>query len=106
MLLFAQALSTDPMGGWGSLVIQGGAFGLLAWIVIVLGPKTLKEAREALREAREEREHRDAKFVAMAEMQEAKFAERNANIVHEIEKQTAAIMKFLEQSVCRWDKPK
>jgi hypothetical protein len=38
----------DPSSGWASLVLQGGAFGLLTYVVTVLAPKALVDAKAEL----------------------------------------------------------
>ncbi len=48
----------DPLGGWGSLGLQGTAMALLAYIVVKLAPAALKDARE-------EREKREATVNVM-----------------------------------------
>ncbi len=69
----------DPLGGWGTLVLQGGAFALLAWIVMRLAPAVLKDARE-------EREKRESIFTAVIGALQDRQDTRNKEIVDAIEK--------------------
>lgn len=85
-----QVQPVDPLGGWFAVLLQGGAFGLLTYIVAVLGPRYFRDARE-------ERDKRDSNFIAMAEILQTKFAERNAILAQHIEKQTAYLTNSLEK---------
>lgn len=75
----------DPVGGWGSLVLQAGAFGLLAYIVTMLYPRQQKEIRE-------EREKRDQMFMNMIDVLQNKFNERNERISQAIKDQTVSLL--------------
>jgi hypothetical protein len=79
MLVFAQvpAVPPDPFSGWGSLLLQGGAFVLLAYMVIRLAPQLFKEMRE-------EREARDTKFATAIDNLQNKYDERNESITQTI----------------------
>lgn len=54
---------------WPSLLIQGGAFALLTYIVTVMAPKILAASIS-------EREARDLRFIAAIELLNSGFAER------------------------------
>lgn len=75
----------DPLAGWGTLLLQGGAFGLLCIVVVYLAPKAMKEAKE-------ERAARDATFQALVELMQTKFEDRNKLMTAAIEKQTVSLM--------------
>lgn len=76
--LLAQAADTaTPLGGWGSLVLQGGAFGLLTYIVAYLAPQLMKESRK-------EREARDQLFNTVMDALQTRFDDRNRAVVKEI----------------------
>lgn len=49
-----------PLDGWAQIILQAGSFGLLAYVVVVLVPKAMKDARDerekAAQSCREERE--------------------------------------------------
>jgi hypothetical protein len=84
-LLLAQANTIEgPLGGWGLLVIQGGALGLLGVLIIYILPKESESNRR-------EREARDAIQVKMIETLQERFEMRNSKIVEAIEKQTVTL---------------
>jgi formiminotetrahydrofolate cyclodeaminase len=83
-LLLAQNTIEGPLGGWGLLVIQGGALGLLAVLIIYILPKESESNRK-------ERESRDAIQVKMIETLQERFEMRNSKIVDAIEKQTVVL---------------
>lgn len=99
--MFAEA---DQMAGWGQLILQGGAFALLVYIVTVMYPKSVTESRE-------EREKRDSNFTKMLDSQQEKFGSRNLTIVAALERQTSQLGEKLDKhtegmnrallSVCR-----
>ena len=62
MMLFSQQLS-DPTGGWASLVLQGGALLLLAYLVMVVFPAYQHDITEERKEHAKERERRDKDFT-------------------------------------------
>ena len=87
MLLFAQTV--DSLGGWGSLVLQAGAFGLLTYIVIFSFPTYTKEVRE-------ERERREVAFTGLIDALQTKFGDRNALLRAAIELQTEKLAAKLD----------
>lgn len=92
MELIAQAApAADPLGVWGGLILQGGAFALLTYVVVRLAPMALKEARE-------EREKRDATFQAVITGLEVKFDERSEKIVRAVEAQTQSLASAVADS--------
>lgn len=93
LALFAQ-VSSDSVPPWLSVFLQGGAFLLVVYIVIIVYPKAAKEARE-------EREARDARFVTVIDTLHGKFDERNTHVVAAVKEQTALISKAFEASASR-----
>lgn len=81
MPLFAEA---DPLGGWLQVILQGGALGLLGYIVIYIYPRSAAEARM-------EREGREKAFGSLVALMQDKFEERNQRVVNAIERQTTAL---------------
>ena len=53
MEFFAQIAGGDPLGGWLSLLLQGGSFGLLAYMLVVSLPKEREADRIAQAGTRE-----------------------------------------------------
>lgn len=104
-MLFAQAVPAIPGAGEGlgimSVVIQGGALSLLAYVIVYLAPRLLREEREerALREKeyRAEREARDDKFERIVSSNEVKFEQRSAAMVTSINDQTRVIAGSIER---------
>jgi len=68
---------------WFSVVLHGGSFALLAYIVTVMYPKAAADARA-------EREGRDAKFAELIEKISDQFDTRNEKIVDAITKSCRA----------------
>lgn len=110
MSLIAQvATNTDPFGGWGSLVLQGGAFGLLVYVVTVMYPRAAKDQRE-------EREKQDEVFRKTLSDLQMRFEARNDKITVAVNAQTDKLATALTQnadrieqavaSVCRHTPPK
>jgi hypothetical protein len=91
-MLLAQ-VQADPFGGWGGLLLQGGAFVLLAYIVIVLAPRMFKESRD-------EREKRDALFQSVLTDLTKSHDNRTTAIIGAIHEQTDAMTKAMA-SVCQ-----
>lgn len=91
MLPFAEM---NDVWGWGQLAIQGGAFSLLAVIVVYLYPR-------AAREAREEREKREAAHAAIIELIQSRFEARNAQVVQALTQQTRELNAGVAQSAAR-----
>lgn len=102
--MFAQG--ADPAAAWSQLIIQGGAFGLLVYIVVRLAPRIIDETKK-------ERESRDIRFEALINLMQLKFEERNAKIVQaisdqkdswieEIRRHTAAVIDATK-SACRYN---
>jgi hypothetical protein len=87
-------VSADPFGGWGTMILQAGAFGLLTYVVVFMYPRASKEARE-------ERESRDQLFSGMVHTLQEKFEERNEKIVASVEKQTQALSTTFNESASR-----
>lgn len=97
-------MAPDPLNGWGNLILQGGAFVLLAYIIVVMVPKILGEMRV-------EREARDQNFTRLMDALQDRFDSRNAVLAQsirdqtdsfraQIEKQTVVLEKALS-AVCR-----
>jgi type II secretory pathway pseudopilin PulG len=76
----------DPLGGWMTVVIQGGALGLLAVLIIYILPREAENNRKE-REAREILQNRTLETL------QEKFETRNAKIVDAIENQTRTLAK-------------
>ena len=92
--MFSQ-VATDPLGGWASLILQGGAFALLTYIIVYMWPKESSNARD-------ERIKREVVFTAALEDMSAKFDKlvttmnnkfdaRNDRVVVALEKQTETL---------------
>jgi F0F1-type ATP synthase membrane subunit b/b' len=107
MPTFAEA---EPLGGWATLLLQGGAFALLVYIITVMYPRATKDAKE-------ERQNRDQTFAELVKEMHATFEDRNKSmadsigksmdsqgqqIVNEIQIQTATMTNGLEK-ICRAD---
>lgn len=80
----------DAAGSSSSLVLQGGAFGLLAYIVAVLAPRMFAAARE-------EREARDKAFAVLVEGLQSRFEERTKALIEAMENQTRMLTAQMEQ---------
>ena len=78
-------VNIDPLGGWASLILQGGAFVLLTYMITVLIPKEMKLARE-------ERERQAGQFKTIVDDLNSKFDDRNGHIVNAVEKQSAILV--------------
>lgn len=102
-MLFA---AEEQFGGWMQLLLQGGAFALLAYIVVQLAPRLMSESRR-------ERENREANFAALINTMQEKFETRNQilassiveqtrRLVAEMEKQTAMFTNTMDK-VCKAD---
>lgn len=92
--IFAQVAAPAPMDSvspWASLLLQGGAFGLVTYIVVKLYPA-------AAREARAEREARDAMFSTTIQMLQTKFDERSDRIIGSISDQTDTLAASIADS--------
>lgn len=81
MNLLAQTVVADPVAPWGALILQGGAFALLAYIVIVLAPRMLTEAIK-------ERQQRDESFSLLVGAIQDRFEVRNREIILALQEQT------------------
>ena len=79
------AMPVDPFGGWISLLMQAGALGLLAVIVIKLFPQQQRDLQS-------ERERRDALFTAALTAAQEKFSDRNKLVVEAIKEQTKVLL--------------
>jgi hypothetical protein len=79
---------------WFNVILQGGAFALLTYIVIVMGPSTFRDNRI-------ERETRDRRFEDIIRLMQERFAERSNQIVAAIEKQTALINQVNKEGAQR-----
>lgn len=86
--MLAQVVDTT----WPSVFLQAGAFGLLAYIVIVLYPKSVSEARV-------EREQRDIRYETLVHLLQGKFEERNNAIVNAVRDQTESWIEELKREV-------
>lgn len=108
-VIFAQTL-TDPLPGWASIVLQGGSFGLLAYMVIKLMPAS-DIANRIERESRDknsqgERELRDKNFkediLRLMEIHDKsinklqiEFREHLSQILIHCEKETQSLASLL-----------
>lgn len=79
----------DPLGGWASIILQAGAFGLLTYVVVVLFPRTMKEQTE-------ERERRDKSFSTIVSSLQHEFERRNERIEKAIRDQTITLITELK----------
>ena len=86
---------TDPTTPWLSLILQGGAFTLIVYIVCRLYPAEAKAARE-------ERYSRDKVMTDLIERLQAKFEERNERLIESIDKQTVRLERTFER-VCNYN---
>ncbi len=82
--MFAQV---DP--NWLQVILQFGALGILAALILVIYPRITRESRE-------EREKRDAVFVQAIASLQARHDERNAALVAAIERQTERLAEQLK----------
>lgn len=87
-MLFAEAL--EPSISVWQLILQAGAFGLLCWVVIVLAPNMLRDARQ-------ERESRDTRFEQLVNTLQARNDARNDAIVASIQSQTDRLVQQIEK---------
>ena len=90
--MFGVESSVDPISPWFNVLLQTGAFGLLAYIVVLLFPKHSKELRQ-------ERENRDKLFSDELEKLQAKFAERNEAITQAINRQTETLVQQMRENI-------
>jgi hypothetical protein len=96
--------SADPLNGWGTLILQGGAFMLLVYIVVWMYPKAAKEQRE-------ERETRDQLFADLVKGLQDKDEKRSDKILEALYEQTGTLstafrdaagdMKTAVAGICR-----
>jgi hypothetical protein len=91
--LLAQVIASpgDPTANWAWILLQGGSFGLLCFIVMVLAPKIIKEARE-------ERQNRDRQFELIVDKLQLSFESRARDLITALEKQTGTIVTELVRS--------
>jgi hypothetical protein len=80
-MVLSQIADVSPVPPWLSLVIQGGSFALVVFIVAYLYPKSAKEARD-------DRNERDDKWQALVATLQTKFEERNDKITAAFDRQT------------------
>lgn len=73
-----------------SLILQAGAFGLLAWIVVYMYPHQVREARA-------ERETRDQRFEALVILIQDKFDERHRAAIDAIHKRPDSWVEQLKR---------
>lgn len=85
------ASSPDPLGGWGLLLLQGGSFALLVYILTIMVPKELDEQRE-------ERQNRDRHFADLVQKLEEDCSGRTEVLAAQLEKQTAILVNTLEKN--------
>jgi len=112
----------DPLGGWGSLFLQGGAFALLTYIVVWLGPRIMQmsvderrerdlaaaKEREADRVARHNIADRFTQAVAECwEMSSREAGKDRAAFAVRSEKMEARLTSLEKKldTVCRFDQP-
>ncbi len=82
--MFAQV---DP--NWLQVILQFGALGILAALILVIYPRITRESRE-------EREKRDAVFTQQMESLQQRHDSRNAALVAAIERQTERLAGTLK----------
>lgn len=97
----------EPTGGWGSLVLQGGAFGLVCILVLYIIPQHLRESRKEReqrdKEAREERERLADRFDRIIVIVQDKFEARNKDIVAAVKEQTSTLDRTFEEGLSRME---
>ena len=93
-MLFADVAPADPLAMWGGLILQGGAFGLLTYIVVVFAPRVMRDARE-------ERESRDKAFSSTIDALQTRFEARNQEVITSIKEQTQILATALNSSSSR-----
>ncbi len=89
-ILLAQTI--EPLGGWGGLVLQFGAFGLLTYIVTILLPAHDRTVSEERKGWQEERWNRDKMFMSA-------LAGLSDTISKAIDKQTDGINRHIDASI-------
>ena len=82
-------LLSDPLGGWASIILQAGAFGLLAYVVIWMFPSVMKDQAE-------ERIARDRHFAMIVASLQVEFGKRNERIENAIRDQTISLTTELK----------
>lgn len=93
-MIFGDANAVDPLAQWGSIALQGGAFGLLTYIVVVFAPRVMKESRD-------EREERDKRFSSIIDTLHARFEDRNKELIASVKDQTQILATSLQSSSAR-----
>lgn len=83
----------DPMAGWISLVVQLGALGILAYVVMYLAPQLMREVRA-------DRAGMDERHARTLELLQTKFEARTSLTVAAIERQTERLERAM-QAVCK-----
>ncbi len=81
----------DPLGGWGTLILQGGAFALLVYIIAIMYPKETEAGRK-------ERIERDTAFIAALTSMELKADVRNDRMVAALERQTTSLQVSIDKN--------
>lgn len=86
----------EPVAPWLSIIIQGGSFALIVYIVTIMWPRAQKDNRE-------ERERRDVRFEEMISTLHIKFHDRNQAVIEAIKGQATVenqerIIKALEKN--------
>lgn len=84
-------MPADGIAPWISVVVQGGAFALIAYLITVLEPKRRDEERA-------EREKRDATFERIIERTYAEFDKRTDKTVTAIKEQTTDFRSALKDA--------
>src|ERR1700678_4225519 len=84
-------LAPDPLGSWGSLILSGGSFVLLTYILTIMVPRELDKQRE-------ERSDRDKHFADLVIKLEDDCAGRTKDLAQKIEKQTAILVNTMDKN--------
>lgn len=86
-MLFAEL---DPLGGWGQIILQGGSFVLLVYIIVIMYPR-------ATREAREERASRDQLFAETIAAMNVGFEIRATKLATSTEENAKLVARAAEK---------
>jgi hypothetical protein len=85
LTLLAQVVAQpDPIAAWGSLALQGGAFGLLVYIIVWAYPAATKAAAD-------ERSKTLDRFEALVAQLHQQFENRNLKLEKAISSQTVVL---------------
>lgn len=81
----------DPLGGWGAMILQGGSFVLLVYIIVVMVPREIGQQRD-------ERNAREKSLGDTVKLMQDGFDTRADKITCAIEKQTASIVEAVNKA--------